>query len=124
LPQFASAGFNSGLFTNCHNLILQLLAEMGLPITLAVVGGFAWVVWPFFSERAEAEGMLALGCMAVTLIHSMLEYPLWYLYFLAMLVVFASMSPARTAVPAGGFIACGCWAWFCRLSVGCDLVDV
>lgn len=97
LPQFASAGFNSGLFTNCHNLILQLLAEMGLPITLAVVVGFAWVVWPFFSERAEAEGMLALGCMAVTLIHSMLEYPLWYLYFLAMLVVFASMAPARTA---------------------------
>ncbi|MBA4709940.1 PglL family O-oligosaccharyltransferase [Aquitalea aquatica] len=96
LPQFASAGFNSGLFTNCHNLILQLLVEMGLPITLLVVGGFAWVIWPFFSEQAEAEGMLALGCMAVTLIHSMLEYPLWYLYFLAMLVVFASMSPART----------------------------
>jgi len=100
LPQFASAGFNSGLFTNCHNLILQLLVEMGLPMTVLVVGGFAWVIWPFFAEKAAAEGMLALGCMAVTLIHSMLEYPLWYLYFLAMLVVFASMSPARMAPAA------------------------
>ncbi|XLM23360.1 O-antigen ligase family protein, partial [Chromobacterium piscinae] len=29
LPQFAAAGYNSGLFTNAHNLVMQLLAEMG-----------------------------------------------------------------------------------------------
>lgn len=93
LPQFASAGFNSGLFTNCHNLLLQLLVEMGLPVTLLVFGGFAWVILPFFTRKAEPEGLLALGCISVTLIHSMLEYPLWYLYFLAMLVVFSTLSP-------------------------------
>lgn len=94
-PQFAAAGFNSGLFTNAHNLILQLLAEMGAPVTLLVVAGFVWAVWPFFRGAAEPEYLLPLGCLAVTLIHSMLEYPLWYLYFLAMLVVFVALAPSR-----------------------------
>lgn len=93
LPQFSSDGFNSGLFTNAHNLILQLLAEMGGVITAIVVLGFLWVIWPFMSQKAEVEGVLPLACMSVTLIHSMLEYPLWYLYFLAMLVVFCALAP-------------------------------
>jgi O-antigen ligase len=93
LPQFSAAGFNSGLFTNAHNLPLQLLAEMGWPITAVVLLGFLWVIWPFLSQRATVESVLPLSCMAVTLIHSMLEYPLWYLYFLAMLVVFCALAP-------------------------------
>ncbi|UTH75438.1 PglL family O-oligosaccharyltransferase [Chromobacterium sp. IIBBL 290-4] len=97
LPQFASAGYNSGLFTNAHNLVMQLLAEMGAVITALVLLGFAWVVWPFFSRKAEPEGVLALGCLAVTLTHSMLEYPLWYYYFLAMLAVFMAMAPRGEA---------------------------
>jgi O-antigen ligase len=95
LPQFAGDGFNSGLFTNAHNLILQLLAEMGGVLTAIVLLGFAWAVFPFFSRRAEPEGLLAVGCLAVTLIHSMLEYPLWYLYFLGMLVIFAALAPSQ-----------------------------
>lgn len=93
LPQFAASGFNSGLFTNAHNLVLQLLAEMGWVITAITVLGFLWVVWPFLSQRASIEGMLPMSCMAVTLIHSMLEYPLWYLYFLAMLIIFCALAP-------------------------------
>jgi len=93
LPQFSASGFNSGLFTNAHNLVLQLLAEMGWPITAIVLLGFVWVIWPYFNQRATVEATLPLSCMAVTLIHSMLEYPLWYLYFLAMLVIFSALAP-------------------------------
>lgn len=93
LPQFSASGLNSGLFTNAHNLVLQLLAEMGWPITAVVLLGFLWVIWPYLSQRAMVEGALPLSCLAVTLIHSMLEYPLWYLYFLAMLVVFCALAP-------------------------------
>jgi len=100
LPLFAADGFNSGLFTNAHNLILQLLAEMGGLMTALIVAGFIWVVWPFFSQKAQVEGVLPLACMSVTLIHSMLEYPLWYLYFLAMLVVFCSLAPMPTRARA------------------------
>lgn len=97
LPQFAAAGFNSGLFTNAHNLVLQLLAEMGGLVTLLVLGGFVWAVWPYFRERAELEHVLPLGGMTVTLIHSLLEYPLWYLYFLAVLVIFVALAPGPSA---------------------------
>ncbi|WP_434630774.1 Wzy polymerase domain-containing protein [Chromobacterium sp. CV08] len=100
LPQFAAAGYNSGLFTNAHNLVLQLLAEMGGVATALVLGGFVWVALPFFRRRAEPEGVLALGCLAVTLTHSMLEYPLWYYYFLAMLVLFAAMAPRDEKIVA------------------------
>ncbi|WP_028536821.1 PglL family O-oligosaccharyltransferase [Paludibacterium yongneupense] len=95
LPQFAGDGFNSGLFTNAHNLILQLLAEMGGVVTAIVLLGFVWCILPFFTRSAEAEGLLAVACIAVTSIHSMLEYPLWYLYFLGMLVVFCALAPAQ-----------------------------
>ncbi|MEN6079546.1 PglL family O-oligosaccharyltransferase [Chromobacterium piscinae] len=93
LPQFAAAGYNSGLFTNAHNLLMQLLAEMGGVVTALVVAGLIWTLLPFFRRKAEPEGVLALGCIAVTLTHSMLEYPLWYYYFLAMLVMFMAMAP-------------------------------
>ncbi|SCK10404.1 PglL family O-oligosaccharyltransferase [Vogesella sp. LIG4] len=94
LPQFSNSGVNSGLFTNAHNLVFQLLAEMGLLGTLAVLLGFAWAVWPYFSRRVDAAQLVPVAVMSVTLIHSMLEYPLWYLYFPAVVVIMATLVPA------------------------------
>lgn len=118
-PQFAQAGFNSGLFTNAHNLIAQLLAEMGLPITLCVVLGMVWCIWSFFSMPAELEGVLALGCIAITLTHSMLEYPLWYLYFLAMLIIFIAMAPTPRykALPVMRYLLLPLTGWVMWLSI-------
>ncbi|RXZ44603.1 PglL family O-oligosaccharyltransferase [Crenobacter cavernae] len=103
LPMFQGAGFNSGLFSNAHNLEMQLLAEMGWPGTLLAIGGFAWAVWPYFRAPARATQVLPLAVLAVTLIHSQLEYPLWYLYFLAVLVMVVALAPAmpRRSVAAG-----------------------
>ncbi|MFC3532544.1 Wzy polymerase domain-containing protein [Vogesella facilis] len=101
LPQFANAGVNSGLFANAHNLVFQLLAEMGLLGTAAALLGFAWAVWPYLSRRVDASQLVPVAVMSVTLIHSMLEYPLWYLYFPAVLVMMASLAPASgRAAPA------------------------
>ncbi|KZE34868.1 O-antigen ligase [Crenobacter luteus] len=103
LPQFADAGFNSGLFSNAHNLELQLLAEMGAPGALLALGGFAWALWPYFTRPARAAQLLPLALLAVTLIHSQLEYPLWYLYFLAVAVMMTALAPAASprSLPAG-----------------------
>ncbi|WP_246210714.1 PglL family O-oligosaccharyltransferase [Vogesella oryzae] len=94
LPQFTNAGVNSGLFANAHNLVFQLLAEMGLVGTVVALAGFVWAVWPFLSRRVEAAQLVPVAVMSVTLIHSMLEYPLWYLYFPAVLVMMATLVPA------------------------------
>jgi len=93
LPQFANAGVNSGLFANAHNLVFQLLAEMGLAGTLCALLGFIWAAWPYFGRRVQAVHLIPVAIMAVTLIHSMLEYPLWYLYFPAVLVMMLALAP-------------------------------
>jgi O-antigen ligase len=93
LPQFVNAGVNSGLFANAHNLVFQLLAEMGLAGTVLAIGGFAWAAWPYVSRQVSAAHLVPVCIMAVILIHSMLEYPLWYLYFPAVLVMMVSLAP-------------------------------
>lgn len=67
---------------HAHNLALHLLAEMGLPALLALLA--AAVIWLRGSLRRDAtpETWWMLALLAILGIHSMLEYPLWYTYFL------------------------------------------
>ena len=67
------------ILDNAHNLPLHLAVELGVPVALLVCGGFAW--WAIrqkpWAERDTARQM-AWAVLAVILLHSMLEYPLWY----------------------------------------------
>ncbi|MDO4696995.1 MAG: Wzy polymerase domain-containing protein [Neisseria sp.] len=92
----------SVLFTHSHNIVLQLLAEMGLAGTLLVFGGAAWVIRPFFRQSFGLPSLLALSLMSVSLCHSLLEYPLWYVYFLAPLALLTGLAPSTEAEAAGG----------------------
>lgn len=115
LPRFADAAYNSGLFTNAHNLVLQLLAETGILGAGLAVAGFVWAIWPYFRAPASSAHVLPLSVLAVTVIHSMVEYPLWYLYFLAVLVIMAALAPQAgtrllgplRALPLAGLLALG-----------------
>lgn len=75
-------------FDHCHNLVMQILVEMGWPLGLLMLGGLAWLLWLGLRTAYRAQGAVALqrrcALMVVLMIglHSMLEYPLWYLYFL------------------------------------------
>ena len=97
---FPNAPLNDGLFTNCHNLILQLLAETGIIGTLMVCVGILYIIYKMLrmSVCANAVEIIIILCMiATTLIHSMVEYPLWYLYFLGVFVIFLSITtPIKT----------------------------
>ena len=99
-PLFKNTPLNSGLFTNCHNLILQLLAETGLIGTLIIVIGGLWVISrTLISPRirkprrrnVSLEVIIVLCMIATTVAHSMVEYPLWYIYFLGPLTIFMSL---------------------------------
>jgi O-antigen ligase len=67
------------ILDNAHNLPLHLAVELGVPIAVSICGGFAW--WALrqkpWAER-DATRQMAWAVMAVILLHSMLEYPLWY----------------------------------------------
>ena len=87
------------LFTHAHNLILQLLAETGLVGTLLVVTGFVWVAWGFVRRPFSAASMILTLMLLVSLCHSMLEYPLWYVYFLAVFALMLALTPAAEFTP-------------------------
>ena len=81
-------GRPTAYFDHTHNLPLQLAVELGLPLATVVMALLLWalaraarVAW-----RAEGDASTAQRCalMMVLMIglHSLLEYPLWYAYFL------------------------------------------
>ena len=88
---FPHAPLNSGLFTNCHNLVLQFLAETGIIGALIIVGGIIFAIYNMLKSKLSAEITIILCMFATTFAHSMLEYPLWYLYFLGTFIIFLSV---------------------------------
>ncbi len=76
------AGIPEEITDHAHNLALQLLAEFGLPGAILAVG--AALVWWVgrFREKASIHLWWMLSLVAIMSLHSLLEYPLWYAYFL------------------------------------------
>ena len=96
-----STNLLSVLFTHTHNIVLQLLTEMGAVGTLLVLGGALWVVFPLFQRPLHAVSLLPLALITVSLCHSMLEYPLWYIYFLVPFALMMSVTPASNHLSEG-----------------------
>ena len=74
-------------FGHAHNLFLHLAVELGLPFALALLVFIAWFSFRALKrthalpgDKFRHECLLYLG--AVMLLHSQLEFPLWYPYFL------------------------------------------
>ena len=67
------------ILDNAHNLPLHLAVELGIPVALLLCCAFGWWVWRRrpWSEKTPAR-QLAWAVLALILLHSMLEYPLWY----------------------------------------------
>lgn len=80
-----------GLYNNAHNLVFQLAAEAGLAGLLALFAALG--AWLYGLRRAPLNaahwwGYAALGVLAI---HSLLEYPLWYTYFVAVAALLLGM---------------------------------
>ncbi len=81
-------GRPTAFFDHTHNLPLQLAVELGLPLAATVLSLSGYALWRGWRRSTSAFGDTALAgraaCMLVLTIglHSMVEYPLWYAYFL------------------------------------------
>lgn len=81
-------------FDHTHNLILQFVVELGIPLALVVLGLLLWALalalrgalQPAVDDGAAPGTALlrpaAFMMVLLILLHSLLEYPLWYAYFL------------------------------------------
>jgi O-antigen ligase len=82
-------------FDHSHNLVLQLAVESGVPLALAVLSGLGLCLWRARGALTDADDARALSArtaafmLALVGAHSLLEYPLWYLYFLLPAAVMA-----------------------------------
>jgi len=107
------------LFDHCHNLLLQFAVELGVPLALLVTGLLAWALVAALKcaiadgrgegrsdDCSDAAGTTptlraAFMIILIVMLHSLLEYPLWYLYFLFPTVfAFGLCLGRRTPLPA------------------------
>ena len=76
-----------GLYNNAHNLVMHIAAEMGLSgllILLVTLG--LWLRQARGAQRTIYHWW-GYGLLAVMAVHSMLEYILWYSYFLGVAAI-------------------------------------
>lgn len=82
----ASKGLDPLLFNrvgeNAHNTPLQILAEFGWIVFILFFGLMLWWCVRQFKAKFSLETFWGLGVIAIVATHSMVEYPLWYTYFM------------------------------------------
>jgi O-antigen ligase len=78
-------------FDHTHNLVLNFLVELGVPLGLVVLGLLLFGLWRALRNAVEtgrdeperpSVHRAAFVIVFMVAVHSMLEYPLWYSYFL------------------------------------------
>jgi len=72
----------TGLYNNAHNLVMQLAAETGLAGLLVLFGTLLPWLWRVRLVERSIYHWWGYTVLSVLAIHSLLEYPLWYAYFL------------------------------------------
>lgn len=98
-------------FDHTHNLELQLAVELGLPLATLVIGllgiGLVSLVKNALADDGDKQPAIgksgaraALVMVLLVGIHSQLEYPLWYAYFLLPTVFVWGLGLARGASDA------------------------
>ena len=104
------------LFDHPHNLLLQFAVELGVPLALLVIGLFGWALVAAL-RYAVTDGRVDVPCdpprktptlraafmiVLMVMLHSLLEYPLWYLYFLLPTVFALGLCLGRPVAVAAG----------------------
>jgi O-antigen ligase len=88
-------GRPGAFFDHTHDIVLNFVVELGLPLALLVTALLLFALWKALGNaiadgREGADGAsppvpfqrAALVIVVMVGVHSMLEYPLWYAYFL------------------------------------------
>jgi O-antigen ligase len=67
------------ILDNAHNLPLHIAVELGIPVALLVCAAAVWLVMRARPWReSNPARQMAWAVLALIMLHSLLEYPLWY----------------------------------------------
>lgn len=81
-----------GVAEHAHNIVFHWLAEFGLIPTLLALAILALWARRYFTGRWQLPQLWLAGVLGIAAIHSLLEYPLWYGYFLGLAALLLGMS--------------------------------
>ena len=98
------SGLPEEIVDNAHNVLLHLLAEFGLPGALVLIAAAGLWLLPYLREwwfrqpvAQGADGVYRwwlLALVSVLVLHSLIEYPLWYAYFLGLFALLVGAGDA------------------------------
>jgi O-antigen ligase len=93
-------------FDHAHNLSLHWAVELGLPLAIGLTLALLWALWRVaraaFAQRPWRETLPTRASFVLLLlvgVHSQLEYPLWYAYFLLPTAWLLGFGLAQAASP-------------------------
>ena len=89
------------LIEHSHNLPLELMVWVGVPMALALCGLLAWWFWHQVRAARSVAQISMLAGVGAVFVHAMLEYPLSYAYFLLPVGVMMGALDAVVPAPAG-----------------------
>lgn len=86
----------TGLYNNAHNVVMQLAAETGLAGLSILFGTLGLWLWQGWREQRTIYHWWGYAVLAVLGMHSLLEYPLWYGYFIGIAAVALGVMESKT----------------------------
>ncbi|OYT92176.1 MAG: polymerase [Burkholderiales bacterium PBB3] len=112
----------ASIFTFSHNIVLDMLLWNGIPMGLLIVGLCAWWFLSRLYSATQTHAVFAMAALLPLLVHSMVEYPFAYSYFLLTAgllvgVVEAMHRSAAVTALSRKWVTLGLGVWFCIGSV-------
>lgn len=87
-------------WSHSHNIVTNLLSELGITAIPALAGLIIIGTQLITSLKSNKKDYFSALAIATLVLHSLLEYPLWYTHFLALAVTIISTSSLkRTEIP-------------------------
>jgi O-antigen ligase len=90
-----AADFPSTIYAeHSHNLVLNLMAELGVPAALLIFATLLfWFYQTCIARTVAKNNQIAFGLLSLIAVgvHSMVEFPLWYAYVLLPIAVLMGM---------------------------------
>ena len=81
-------------YTNAHSFVMDMLAWNGLPLGLLLVGVIAWWFLSRLWACTSRDSVFAMAALLPFAMHSMVEYPFAYAYFLVAAGLFVGVVEA------------------------------
>lgn len=85
-----------GIYSSAHNIVMQTAAEMGVTGLLIWFGTLVLWIRQMYRAPRTVYHWWGSSVLAVLAIHSLVEYPLWYAYFIGVAAVTLGMLDSTT----------------------------